>query len=175
MKYRFRFINSGFNVCPFLLQIEDHNMTIIATEISYVEPFTIDALYSSTGERFDFVVNASKTPRDYWIRAQTMFPCRTVIEGFAVLRYGNKSGGTVAFVDKDPPVLSSTGFTREKLFNSPKPKVEDIPFLALNAYDYDEEIVTAAPDYSFYQFLDSPTISDDILYAHGTNYRLACE
>lgn len=174
MRYRFRFINSGFNVCPFLLQIENHEMTIIATEISYVEPFTIDALYSLTGERFDFVVKANATPGEYWIRAQTMFPCRTIIEGFAVLRVGNYSGGSVDFVD-DPPVQSQTGFSAKKIFNSPKPKVKDIPFLALKSYEYDESIINGDPDYKFYMFLDSPTISDDVLYTNGTNYRMTCK
>lgn len=148
-------------------------MTIIATEISYVEPFVIDALFSQTGERFDFVIETNNTEGDYWVRAQTQMPCRTVVEGFAVLRYGKKSGGAVEFIDKDPPRLSEK-FTKKKLFNSPKPKVEDIPFLRLNSYDYDKSIVEGDPDFQFYLFLDSPTFSDDALYSMGTHYRLAC-
>lgn len=149
-------------------------MTIIATEISYVEPFTIDSLFSLTGERFDFVINANNTPGDYWIRVQTMFPCRSIIEGFAILRYGNKSGGEVAFAENQPPRLA-LDYPRDKLFNSPKPKVEDIPFLSLNAYEYDESIIHGDPDFKFYLFLDSPTITDDVLYSHGTFYRMSCE
>ncbi|XP_070495178.1 uncharacterized protein [Chironomus tepperi] len=174
MKYRFRFINSAFNVCPFLLQVEHHEMSIIATEISYVEPFTIDALYSLTGERFDFVINANKTPGDYWIRLQTMAPCRIITEGFAVLRYRNSSGGTVDFVDKDPP-RESKEFSAKKIFNSPKPKIKDIPFLELNAYEYDESIIKSDPDHKFYLFLDSPTLSDDALYSNQTHFRMSYE
>lgn len=173
MRYRFRFINSGFNVCPFLLQIENHNMTIIASEISYVKPYTIDSLYSVTGERFDFVVNANAIPGDYWVRVQTLVPCRIASEGFAVLRYGNVSGGDYGFPDKMPPRLS-TEFPIKRLFNSPKPKVEDIPFLALRSYEYDESIIKGEADFKFFLFLDSPTISDDVLYANGTNYRMNC-
>jgi FtsP/CotA-like multicopper oxidase with cupredoxin domain len=172
--YRFRFINSGFNVCPFLLQIEHHNMTIIATEISYVEPFSIDSLFSSTGERFDFVIHTNNTPGDYWVRAKTMSPCRLITEGFAILRYGNKSGGEVAFAPNDPP-RDSQDMPMKRLFNSPKPKVLDIPFLALNATEYDESIINGDPDFKFQLFLDSPTISDDILYTNGTDYRMNCE
>ncbi|CAG9797216.1 unnamed protein product [Chironomus riparius] len=173
-KYRFRFINSGFNVCPFLLQVEHHEMSIIATELSYVEPFTIDTLYSLTGERFDFVINANKTPGDYWIRPQTMLPCRIITEGFAVLRYGNKSGSSVEFVDKDPPRESKV-FLKQKIFNSPKPKVKDIPFLKLNAYEYDDSIIKGEPDHKYYLFLDSPTFSDDALYSNKTHYRMSCK
>jgi hypothetical protein len=148
-------------------------MTIIATEISYVKPFEIDALFSQTGERFDFVVETNNTEGDFWVRAQTQMPCRNVIEGFAVLRYGKKSGGSVAFTE-DPPRLSEK-FSKKKLFNSPKPKVEDIPFLRLNAYEYDKSIVEGDPDFKFFLFLDSPTFSDDALYKMGTHYRLACK
>jgi hypothetical protein len=103
-----------------------------------------------------------------------MFPCRTIIEGFAVLRYGNKSGGGVEFVDKDPPI-QSTEFSAKKIFNSPKPKVKDIPFLALKALEHDDSIIKSDPDHKFYLFLDSPTISDDVLYTNGTNYRMSCK
>lgn len=149
-------------------------MTIIATEISYVEPFEIDALFSQTGERFDFVIETNNEEGDYWVRVQTQMPCRNVVEGFAVLRYGKKSGGGVEFHDVDPPRLSDK-FSKKKLFNSPKPKVEDIPFLRLNAYDYDESTIKGDPDFKFFLFLDSPTISDDALYMKGTHYRLSCE
>jgi FtsP/CotA-like multicopper oxidase with cupredoxin domain len=149
-------------------------MQIIATEISYVEPFSIDSLFSATGERFDFVINANKTPGDYWVRVKTMSPCRTIIEGFAVLRYGNKSGGGNEFIEKDPP-HNSEDFPEKRLFNSPAPKVKDIPFLRLNAYEYDESIIYGDPDFKFFLFLDSPTLTDSVLYNRGNNYRLTCK
>lgn len=173
-RYRFRLINSGFNVCPFLLQIEKHDMKIIATELSYVEPFTIDALFSQTGERFDFVVNANNTKGDYWIRVKTMEPCRKATEGFAVLRYGEDDGNLATFTENDPPHLSPDLFSMKKLFNSPKPKLVDIPLLRLKSYEFDESIIHGDPDFKFFLFLDSPTFSDDALYSNGTNYRLSC-
>lgn len=174
-RYRFRFINSGFNVCPFLLQIEKHDLEIISTELSYVEPFTIDALFSQTGERFDFVVTTNNTPGDYWVRVQTMAPCRQAVEGFAVLRYGETHGGNVTYSKEDPPHSSTELFSQKKLFNSPKPKVLDIPFLRLVSYEYDESIIHGDPDFKFFLFLDSPTFSDDAIYSNGTDYRLSCK
>ncbi len=149
-------------------------MTIIATEISYVEPFEIDALFSQTGERFDFVINANQKEGDYWMRVQTQSPCRTVVEGFALLRYGKEGGDEVTFANSDPPRLSEN-FTKEKLFNSPKPKVKDVPFLRLNSFDYDESIIKGEPDYKFFLFLDSPTLTDDALYKNGINYKWSCK
>lgn len=150
-------------------------MEIIATEISYVEPFTIDALFTQTGERFDFVITTNQTSGDYWVRVQTMAPCRQIVEGFAVLRYGETHGGNITFSEPDPPHLSTELFTQKKFFNSPKPKVMDIPFLRLNSYEYDKSIVHGDPDFKFYLFLDSPTFSDDAIYSNGTNYRLSCK
>lgn len=87
-KYRFRVINAGLNVCPFLMQIEDHNFTIIATEVSYVKPVVIDSLFFLSGERYDFVIDTKNRPiRDYWIRFRQLDPCFQKLEGFAILRY----------------------------------------------------------------------------------------
>lgn len=179
-RYRFRFINAGFNVCPFLLQIEGHNMTIIATEISDVKPFLIDSLYSINGERFDFVLNATSAPRDYWMRVKTMLPCRTITEGFAILRYGQEhkidvtSKTRVDFPELYPQHLSED-FPTERLFNSPLPKVEDIPLLSLEAYHHDQSIVDSPPDQQFYLFIDSPHLLDLEMENYKNYYKLDCE
>jgi Multicopper oxidase len=173
-RYRFRFINSGFNVCPFLLQVEKHDMQIIASELSYVEPLNIDSLFSTTGERFDFVIDANRDHGDYWIRIKTLKPCVKATEGFAVLRYGNKSGAGSEFIEKDPP-HNSEDFQDKRLFNSPLPKVKDISFLGLNAYEYDESVIYGAPDFKFFLFMDSPTFTDAALFSKGTHYRFSCK
>jgi FtsP/CotA-like multicopper oxidase with cupredoxin domain len=90
-KYRFRVINSGINVCPFFMQIEDHNFTIIATEVSYVKPATVGTLFFMSGERYDFVIDTNgKKRRDYFIRFKQLNPCYQKIQGFAILRYHEK-------------------------------------------------------------------------------------
>lgn len=162
-----------------MLQIEDHTMTIIASEISYVNPFTIDSLYSVNGERFDFVLNADQKPKDYWIRIKTLEPCRTQIETFAILRYGDdhlmSADTKVAYTDKLPPRLSEAEFKSEKIFNSPMPKVIDIPFLSLKSYESDYDLIKSTPDHKFYLYLDSPTILDETMNKNGNYFRLSCE
>lgn len=162
-----------------MLQIEDHNMTIIASEISYVQPFTIDSLFSVNGERFDFVLAADKPPKDYWIRVKTMLPCRTQIETFAILRYGSEfrmaADIKVAFTANLPPRLSNESFPEKKVFNSPMPKVKDIPILRLDAYESDKSLLNTTPDKKVFLFLDSPTILDDTMSKDGNYYKLSCE
>lgn len=89
-KFRFRLINSATNVCPYRFQIEDHNFTVIATELSHVEPFVANTLTYLSGERFDIVINANMPIRDYWIRIREIEPCFKNIEVFAILRYQNE-------------------------------------------------------------------------------------
>lgn len=91
-RYRFRFINSGSQICPFqlqvyisislilklsntenkgkliyaqnkiiLFQIEKHHLTLIANDGSPVRPREFDTLISTSGERYDFVLNANQT------------------------------------------------------------------------------------------------------------------
>lgn len=153
-------------------------MTIIATENSNVHPFTIDSLFSVNGERFDFVLNADKPPKDYWVRVKTLMPCRTTIEAFAILRYGDEfkmsADVKVAFSDNLPPRLSNESFAEKKIFNSPMPKVKDIPILSLNAYESDKSLLDTLPDKKVYLFLDSPTILDETMSKDGNYYRLSC-
>lgn len=87
-RYRFRLINGATNVCPYQFQIENHNFTIIATELSHVKPFNANTLHYLSGERYDIVIDANQTVvRDYWIRIREIEPCWKKIEAFAILRY----------------------------------------------------------------------------------------
>nr|CAD7439512.1 unnamed protein product [Timema bartmani] len=48
-RYRFRFINSSSFICQIQIFIEDHNMTIIATDGEPCEPRTVDSIITSPG------------------------------------------------------------------------------------------------------------------------------
>lgn len=92
------------------MQIEDHNFTIIATEVSYVKPVVIDSLFFLSGERYDFVIETKNRPvRDYWIRFRQLNPCYQKLEGFAILRYHRDIKRavkkTIEFNDRLPPAF----------------------------------------------------------------------
>lgn len=59
-RYRFRFVNSMSHVCPVLLEIQNHSMLIIASDSYDLQPIMIDSLVSTSGERYDFVINANQ-------------------------------------------------------------------------------------------------------------------
>lgn len=151
-------------------------MTMIASEISYIKPFPIDSLYSVPGERYDFVVNANQPAKDYWIRVKTINPCRTQVEAFAILRYGEdyrmSVDTRVAFTPELPPRLATVEFPTAKIFS---PYTNSTSILDMEAYSSDSSIIDNAPDQSFFLFLDSPTILDDTLNQNGNYYKLSCK
>ena len=92
-KYKFRIISATSNVCPIMLQIENHNFTAVATDSIDVKPFIADTLYITSGERFDLIIHANQTIKDsHWIRIKAIEPCmdNDSIEEFAILRYHRK-------------------------------------------------------------------------------------
>ncbi len=86
-KYRFRVISNG--VCHMTIAVENHNLTVIATDGAPVQPTVVDRIGLSSGERFDFVLNADKDVDNYWFRLSTADGAcaNTVPEEFAILRY----------------------------------------------------------------------------------------
>lgn len=177
MKYRFRIINSAFNVCPLQLQIEEHEFKIVATELSDIEPLNVDTLRFLSGERYDIVIDANRSLRDYWIRIKELSPCWKKIEGFAILRYysgSQQNGGSVEFNDRKIPSFDDV-YPTNKVFNSFKPKVEDIAVTETQGFDSDESILQTQPDQTFHLVFDSPAVSNHIMYAGRNLHNFACK
>jgi FtsP/CotA-like multicopper oxidase with cupredoxin domain len=59
-RYRFRFVNSMSHICPVSLEIENHSLLVIASDSYDVKPVTVDTLVSTSGERYDFVIDANQ-------------------------------------------------------------------------------------------------------------------
>lgn len=73
--YRFRTINSGFLNCPVEISIDNHNLTVIASDGWYFEPVVVSTLVTYAGERFDFVLNADQPIGNYWVRVRGLMDC----------------------------------------------------------------------------------------------------
>ena len=72
--YRFRLVGAQSQYA-YKFSIDEHNITVISTDGSLIEPVEAQFLILHTGERYDFILKANK-PRegvnDYWIRAETL-------------------------------------------------------------------------------------------------------
>ncbi|GAB6029534.1 hypothetical protein CHUAL_005284 [Chamberlinius hualienensis] len=69
-RYRFRLISSINLPCPVVVSVDNHLLTIIATDGYSAKPAVYSSFVVYPGERYDFVINANKTVGNYWIRFQ---------------------------------------------------------------------------------------------------------
>lgn len=168
-RYRFRIINAAFNICPFQIQIERHNFTIIESDGGRMVPLTVDTLYFLPGERYDIVVHtAADEVRDYWIRISTLFPCRNAntVEGFAVLRYHNgtdldRMGNVnVEFVSTTPPLWNES-FDIGIMFNTPQPNINGVSVAEAQSLG---NVLLAPADQIFYLIFDTPLVDNEVLF-----------
>ncbi|XP_015173568.1 PREDICTED: laccase-5 [Polistes dominula] len=90
-RYRFRMINSFGTVCASEFSIQNHKLTVIATDGEDIQPVVVDKIISLTGERYDFVLNANQPSSSYWIQLRGLDECAALkISQLAVLVYDNK-------------------------------------------------------------------------------------
>lgn len=75
VRYRFRSVSGAVTNCGLKVSIDDHNLTIIASDGQPLEPFVTEILIIYGGERFDFVINANQSVGNYWIRANGIADC----------------------------------------------------------------------------------------------------
>ncbi|XP_064606092.1 uncharacterized protein LOC135470973 [Liolophura sinensis] len=69
--YRVRVIAAG-ELYPFRISVDQHPLTIIASDGYYLEPVTVESFIINPGERFDFIINATQSVNNYWIRGKTL-------------------------------------------------------------------------------------------------------
>ncbi|XP_033122692.1 oxidoreductase OpS5-like [Anneissia japonica] len=87
LRYRMRIINSAFGDCNVQITIEDHPMTIIATDGYEIHPVTVDSLIVVPGERFDIVIEASLKPSSYCIYLNPVPNILCETNSSAILKY----------------------------------------------------------------------------------------
>ena len=87
-RYRFRAINAESFYCPFLLSIDGHNMTVIASDGKPIVPFEVESFVLYAGERFDFVLSATQSVGNYWVKVKGIGDCNVKkAKQTAILRY----------------------------------------------------------------------------------------
>lgn len=178
-RFRFRFINAASHVCPLQLQIENHKMEIIASDSFHLQPQTVDTLVTTSGERYDFVVEANGTKDTYWVRLRALGPCEQLrLEQFAVLSYRGEFSVDEAFPETVPPPYDDP-FPNAATVNHPNatcghPQFSDYCITDFQAYDTDESVINAVPDHQFtLGFLNAPVSFGDMFgrrsYEHFMN------
>ncbi|XP_064643031.1 uncharacterized protein LOC135497216 [Lineus longissimus] len=70
-RYRFRIIAAG-NLYPFRVSIDQHELTVVATDGYDVDPMPVESLIINPGERYDVMITADQPVQNYMVRAQTL-------------------------------------------------------------------------------------------------------
>ena len=70
--YRFRLVGAQA-LYSYTFSIDGHKLIVVGTDGYWIEPEKeVDYIMIHPGERYDFLLNATETSKDYWIRAETM-------------------------------------------------------------------------------------------------------
>ncbi|XP_069129301.1 uncharacterized protein [Argopecten irradians] len=69
--YRFRVISNTMTYA-FRVSVDQHKMTVIATDGNDVTGFEVESVVVHSGERYDVTVRADQVPGSYWIRLETL-------------------------------------------------------------------------------------------------------
>ncbi|KAF2087923.1 multicopper oxidase [Saccharata proteae CBS 121410] len=72
--YLMRIVNAAIDT-HFRFTIDNHTMTVIATDLVPIVPYETDILSLTMGQRYDVIVSADQVEDDYWIRAIPMADC----------------------------------------------------------------------------------------------------
>lgn len=170
--YRFRTINAGFLNCPVEISVDNHSLTVIASDGWYFEPVIVSTLVTYAGERFDFVLNADQPIGNYWIRVRGLMDCDERFEKahqVAILRYRRAA-------EENPIGIPSYNYQRDGLqlnaLNKGTGHVESVSIAELTGLDeIHPKLLQPNADFQFYVYYDfydrsNPHFNDPNLYAN---------
>lgn len=167
-RYRFRHINAGFLNCPIQISIDNHTLTVIATDGNDIEPKEVTFLVTYAGERWDFVVNANQIKGNYFIRARGLMDCDerfTSSFQLAVLHYQG-------ILDEEPKYaqptykLDRTGLTLNAL-NKAHGEDNSMTVAQMIAKNSTNLISQVEPDHKFYLSYDFYAKDNPLFHTPG--------
>ncbi|XP_038052309.1 laccase-like [Patiria miniata] len=95
-RYRFRTVSNIVMECLLEVSVDGHNLTIIASDGAPVEPLEVGSVGLTSGERYDFVLDAKREVGKYWLRVKGRSACKH-LEELALVVYDGAEG------HPDPP------------------------------------------------------------------------
>ncbi|KAJ8030199.1 L-ascorbate oxidase [Holothuria leucospilota] len=85
-RYRFRMASNAGTNCAKRISVDNHTLTVIASDGRPIKPVVVDTFVIYGGERFDFILNATQDVANYWLRAKGLADCIERQE-LAIVRY----------------------------------------------------------------------------------------
>ncbi|XP_043195467.1 laccase-1-like isoform X2 [Amphibalanus amphitrite] len=90
LRHRLRLISNGVMNCPLSVSVDNHTLTVIASDGYNVQPELADSVVVYAGERYDVILTADQPPGVYWMKVQGLMDCDeryTLAHQVAVVRY----------------------------------------------------------------------------------------
>ncbi|ORY01053.1 laccase precursor [Clohesyomyces aquaticus] len=105
--HRLRLVNTAIDA-SMRVALDNHTFTVIANDFVPVVPYTTDWIQIGIGQRYDVLITANKTARNYWFRADIEGNCQSANHGAgrAIFTY---QGTTVADPTTSPPINPPVG------------------------------------------------------------------
>lgn len=85
-----------------------------------MQPLEVDTLITTSGERYDFVINAYQPNQkaNYWMRLRAIGPCsNNKVEQFAILSYENVENQEILRRDMELPAFDDDFGRKRVSFN----------------------------------------------------------
>ncbi|KAK3597474.1 hypothetical protein CHS0354_041893 [Potamilus streckersoni] len=169
-RYRFRSISNGILNCPIQVSIDNHNLTMIASDGNPFKKIEVESFNIFAGERFDFVLAATADVGNYWIRARGLADCSVKkAKQVAILRYEGAP-------DEQPtqPISYEDANRSGKKLNpwNQKGTEELIQITDLDSLVEDDAALKDKPDKKFYIYMDFNKI-DNYHFQDKTYYPLS--
>lgn len=127
-KYRFR-VSSGTAGGAYSFSIDNHKLTIVATDGVDTMPYQVDAINIYSAERYDVIVTMNQPSSKYWMRIRqldTSDVISTTREGLAFLNYDGTPPATPPTSTYSDPVLRLTNsLALAPWINEPIPPMAD--------------------------------------------------
>lgn len=109
-RYRFRVAYAGgARSCPITISIDEHLLKLVALDGHSIIPVDVGSIKISKGERFDFILNATKQSGVYNIRVAADKSCQDGLDGRSLLIYKNNE---VKHIVKNTEIVNSEHYSR---------------------------------------------------------------
>ena len=59
-------------IVPLRVSVDNHSLSIVATDGYDVEPVAVESVIINPGERYDFILTADQESSTYWVRVDSM-------------------------------------------------------------------------------------------------------
>ncbi|KAK5648672.1 hypothetical protein RI129_003564 [Pyrocoelia pectoralis] len=160
-RYRFRLIGAVSLACPIQITVENHTISVIASDGEPMKPVQVDSIIFTSGERYDIIIDASNEPRHYCIEIKALGLCAELgIRQLARLEYLTKfSAITPTLFNKNDHRIEKTLTSLDGDCDQPLSNKVCISHLE-NAKEIDEEMLKPKADvklflpFSLYSYED---------------------